>query len=47
MRSARRAWKIAVSHASKKTDESIHGQEVTFYLVPGTADFNQMRIRAR
>ena len=22
------------------TDESIHGQEVTFYLVPGAADFN-------
>jgi hypothetical protein len=22
------------------TDESLHGQDVTFYLVPGSADFN-------
>jgi hypothetical protein len=35
-----RWYKIDATRILPTTDESIHGQEVTFYLVPGTADFN-------
>jgi hypothetical protein len=31
---------IAPARILPTTDESLHGQDVTFYLVPGTADFN-------
>jgi hypothetical protein len=35
-----RWYGIEAARILPTTDESIHGQEVTFYLVPATADFN-------